>query len=251
MTLPSDHTLREELADAVVDPAVRVLEAAVTVRLAIGGLPASAVSGSVSGGSTCGGSGGSTASGTGGAALDTLAELETGPAARRCAALVRAVAPAGVVADDPRGWRHRYQVHRVVVPAPALPALIGTLDREWRCGARALEEALRQPRGADGARAVEAARAVWRGALLVCGPGRRHNVVRIRVHEAASARLLVDAAAVLGVPVTRSSRSHVHVLTVGDGDDARRLLTAAGAPQMADRWARTAEGVGAGHLARV
>jgi len=236
VTLPSDRTLREELADAAVDPAVRVLEAAVTVRLGAAGAPMGPEADDPAPGE----------------ALGTLVELETGPAARRCAVLVRAVAPAGVVADDPRGWRHRYQVHRVVVPASMLPAVAGTLDREWRAGARALEEAARRPGSDDEARVEPAACAVWRGALLVCGPGRRHNAVRIRVHEAASARLLVDAAAVLGVAVARSSRSHVHVLTVSEPEEARRLLVAAGAPQMADRWARAADAQGrTEHLARV
>lgn len=154
-----------------------------------------------------------------------LIELASGAAAQRYMAAVAVLTPEAQVRGRQLGWRHLYEVHQVTVPARLEPMVVNRLRRAWQAGSELLADN-RQP--IQALRREAAARAAWRAALLVVGPGRGIACVRLRLADMRAVDLLMHASAVLGLPGRAQRRPGGHVVSVDGPDAVRRLLDEAG-----------------------
>lgn len=222
-----DLAFRHALAAAPIDATCAAFEAMMLVRVA--GRPAEAVPGTLARPSAA-------LRGLGPPAPGFLAEFDSAAAAERLVGAIAYIAPVATADSRDSGGRHRYRVHRVTVPRRAEDLIRATLCRAGKGGAATLCA----PAGADTtprARRHRSALAVaaWRATLLAAGPGRGGaDRVAVRVGDPDTTRVLVRAAALLGVPVRAVLRPGGHLLSVTGQEPIEVLVTtltgATGAP---------------------
>ncbi len=179
-----DVALRTELAAAPIDRSMALFEAAMMARCAASPTQIS---------------GRSRASTRALAAVEeraepgVLIEFTSSAAARRYAAAVAPLIPEAEVRGHQLGWRHQYEVHQVTVPSRLEPLVSNRLRRAWQAAAELLGDDRRVP----AAKRQAVARAAWRAALLVVGPGRGVACLRLRLADLPAVDVLLRAAVVL------------------------------------------------------
>lgn len=124
-----------------------------------------------------------------------------------------------------QGLRHQFQVHQVVVAPRDEPKVVNRLERAWHSGAAVVSAS---GQSTECMRRRAAARATWRAALLVAGPGRGVQAVRVRLADGPTAQVLAAAAGALEVPAHRIRRPGVHIIAV-QGEALHQLLAEIGA----------------------
>ena len=210
-----DVALRTELAAAPVDRSTALFEAAMMARCAASPTQIS---------------------GRGRASTQALAavgeraepgvliEFTSASAARRYVAAVAPLIPEAEVRGHQLGWRHQYEVHQVTVPSRLEPLVSNRLRRAWQSAAEVLADERRVP----AAKRQAVARAAWRAALLVVGPGRGVACLRLRLADLPAVDVLLRAAVVLELPAQAGRRPGGYVVSVDGPDVVRRLLDEAG-----------------------
>ena len=153
-----------------------------------------------------------------------LIEFTSSAAARRYAAAVAPLIPEAEVRGHQLGWRHQYEVHQVTVPSRLEPLVSNRLRRAWQAAAELLGDDRRVP----AAKRQAVARAAWRAALLVVGPGRGVACLRLRLADLPAVDVLLRAAVVLELPAHAARRPGGYVISVDGPDVVRRLLDEAG-----------------------
>ncbi len=209
-----DVAMRSELSAAPIDRSLALFEAAMMGRCAA--LPTRAPGRPrAAGGLTLVGEPGISG---------VLVEFASADAARRYRAAVAPLTADVAVHERQLGWRHQYEVHEVSVPVRLEPMVTNRLRRAWQAGADVLVD--RRPMQSEKRRAV--ARAAWRAALLVVGPGRGVACVRLRLADLKVMEVLLIAAAELGLSAQAQRRPGGYLVTVDGVERVRRLLDEVG-----------------------
>lgn len=150
-----------------------------------------------------------------------VVELASAPAANRYVQLLAPLNVEAEVLSVSHGCRHQYDIFQVRVPVHAHPVVINRQRRALQSGMAILAgncTSMYIPR--QHAIAI----ATWRAALLVIGPGRGADLMRLRVAADEAASAMVRAAAVLDVGVGVARRPGGLVLSVSGAGTVRALL---------------------------
>jgi len=154
-----------------------------------------------------------------------LIEFTSVAAARRYVAAIAPLAPDAHVETRQLGCRHQYEVHQVTVPSRFEPMISNRLRRAWQASAELL---LDEGRSVHAPKREAIARAAWRAALLVVGPGRGVACIRLRLADLRAVDLLLRSAALLGLPAKAQRRPGGYVVSIDGVDAVERLLDEAG-----------------------
>jgi len=210
-----DVALRTELAAAPIDRSMALFEAAMMSRCAASPTKMSRASGQAARRFAVVGEQ---------REPGVLIEFAASAAARRYVAAIAPLVPEVDVRGQQLGWRHTYEVHQVTVPTRLEPMVLNRLGRAWQSNT----ELLVDQRAVNAPKRLAVARAAWRAALLVVGPGRGVACVRLRLADLRAVDVLLRAAALLELPAQASRRNGGYVVSVEGTDAVRRLLDEAG-----------------------
>jgi hypothetical protein len=156
-----------------------------------------------------------------------VAEFSQQVAAQRMAYLLRRLNLPVTREATVAGLRWRYHLHRLYLPRTERSGYAALVAGAWSQG----RAAILNPAASGGSSArhlwrPRLAGAVWRSVLIAAGRHLHKNILGVRVTDPDLAAMLVRSAHLLNASATLRRRSGCFLVSVADGPDKRRILSA-------------------------